>query len=282
MKELELLNDPGFRNGFWVLGRTHEDGLLGAICWGEKREEPAWHIAQWECGYNIMDGKIKGQECFETPSQRVALTVDESGQKALELTLRASREYRQPRIEGQAWPHLLIEQDGLAARCPRLNQVKHLYFESEVRIVKCRCAMQQTDRRLHAAQANLFFTIGRPGTDDMYWFGVPYYDSRAKRTETYMAEDGGKADASHKFIYIMPQRALTDHTYHSGEWIRYERDLYPDILEGLKTAGQQGWLSGADPSDYTITSMNFGWEMPGTYDGTLLIRHLSLKALWEP
>ena len=35
MKELELLNDPGFRNGFWVLGRTHKDGLLGAICWGE-------------------------------------------------------------------------------------------------------------------------------------------------------------------------------------------------------------------------------------------------------
>ena len=277
MKEIALLEDERYEKGLRVHGNTHEAGYIGEIYWGKEKEKSKWTIAQWACKFNIAEGEKIGEGCYETPSQRIARYEDE-GKTVLELELRASKEYDTLRKEGQEWPHLLLEQK-LEDRCPTLNLLTSLEFISEVKVGYCDCKMQKEDPKMHAAQANLFMTIQHVDTGNMYWFGIPYFDSRYRVQEAYIAEDGGKADASHKLIYIIPQNRLTDQSFADYEWITYHRDIYPDILEGLKLGKEKGFLDTDDCSGYRITSLNFGWEMPGTYDASLLIRKLILKGI---
>lgn len=285
MEKKALLLDEFFSDGFKVHGSRHEDGYIGNLRWpnnneclGEGKssdETPAWELAQWACRYNIFEGKWNGNSC-ETVSQKVALDIQE-GQRILELQLHAGEEYENVRQSGMDWPHLLIEQH-MGERCPTLDKICSLEFVSEVKVAYCDCCMESPNPALHAAQANLFLTIHNIENGNMYWFGIPYFDNRFEMQEAYLGEDGGKEDASHKLIYIIPQNRLTTKSFHGYEWITYQRNIYPDILEGLKLAVDKGYLETNDCSKYRITSMNFGWEMPGAYNGDLYIRKLSLTA----
>ena len=270
MKRIALLLDTNFSDGFRVHGSRHEDGFIGELKWKESDKKidnyktPVWELAQWACKYNILDGKWNGNIC-ETGSQQVSLE-NRNNQVVLELQLHAEKEYQSARKGGMDWPHLLIEQH-MGERCPTLDKICGLEFESEVKIAYCDCCMENPDPSLHAAQANLFLTINHIENGNMYWFGIPYFDNRIEIQEAYIGEDGGKEDASHKLIYIIPQNRLTEKSLHEHEWMTYKRDIYPYIIEGLKLAVEKGYLDTDDYSKYRITSMNFGWEMPGTYNG---------------
>lgn len=273
MRQTALWKDEGFRSGFRVHGGTHEEGYVGEVRWGEEKGNCEWTLAQWASRYNIAAGRREG-DAYITPSQTVR-RYEEDGKITLELELRASREYEAPRKEGEDWPHLLLGQE-MGERCPLLDRLESLEFVSEVRIGYCNCRLETPDPKLHAATANLFLTINHVETGDMYWFGIPYFDNRYSMQKAYCAEDCGKEDASHKLIYIIPQKRLTDRGLDSFQWTVYHRDILPDILEGLKLGAENGFLESADESYYRVTSMNFGWEMPGIYDASLLIRRLSL------
>lgn len=285
MREISLLLDENFQNGFRVHGSKHEDGYIGELKWKNGCEEtrykndsaeiPVWEIAQWACKYNILEGQWNGNIC-ETKSQQVRIERI-NAQTFLELKLHASKEYEFSRKSGMDWPHLLIEQH-MGERCPTLDKISELEFMSEVKVAYCDCCMDSPNPELHAAQANLFLTIVNIENGNMYWFGIPYFDNRFFMQEAYIGEDGGKEDASHKLIYIIPQKRLTSKSFHDYEWISYKRDIYPDIIEGLHLAMEKRFLETADCSKYRITSMNFGWEMPGTFNGDLHISKLSLNA----
>lgn len=77
-----------------------------------------------------------------------------------------------------------------------------------------------------------------------------------------MAEDGGKADATRKFIYIMPGERSNPNPLKSGQWVTIRQDLLPHIQTGLQEAAQRGFLTDADPADYAVVNMNMGWEIP--------------------
>ncbi len=273
MKKIEMWRDQGFRKGFRVHGGTHEEGYVGELHWEEAAGSCDWTLAQWACRHNIAEGTREG-DAYATPSQTVE-RYQEDEDVVLTLELRASREYECARQEGQDWPHLLLGQE-MGERCPSLEQLERLEFVSEVKVGYCSCGMEKPVPGLHAAQANLFLTVTHRDTGNMYWFGIPYYDSRYSMQDAYLAEDGGKADASHRLIYIIPQERLTDRGLTACDWVVYRRDILPDILEGLRLGVEKGFLETADSSGYRITSMNFGWEMPGTYDASLMIRRLSL------
>lgn len=41
----------------------------------------------------------------------------------------------------------------------------------------------------------------------------------------------------------------------------------------------KGYFKDTDWEDLEITGMNFGWEIPGTFDAAVSIRNISLKVL---
>jgi len=275
MNGIALFADKGYQKGFCIHGSTHEEGFIGGIHWNNEKEESDWMIAQWCCKNNIAEGIQTKPGCFETPSQTVA-RYEEDGKTILKLELRASEEYIEPRKAGEGWVHLLLEQRGIEKRCPTLDQISSMDFYSEVKIEYCDCKMENPDPALHAASTCLFLTICNESTGDMYWFGIPYFDNRYAMHEGYFAEDNGKEDASHKLIFAIPQSKITDQSFADFQWITYKRDIYPDIMEGLRRGKESGFLDTDDCAGYKVTSVNFGWEIPGIFDASMLIRELTL------
>ena len=273
-KEIAVLLDTEFATGFDVLAPKHPVRSVGVLRPAEAQSEstpPQWRIAQWACRYNAAEGEVRRQDNgyrYETDSQRVEVTRG-GGETVLGLELRASREYVSPRQEGGDWPHLLIEQTWLGARCPTLDQLSSLRLTLDARIPYWACYMERPDPAIHTGQTSMFFTVAHVDTQDMYWFGIPIFDARYRQMREYMAEDGGKADATHKFIYIVDQASLTDVDLHTGDWMKLDVDILPLFQKGLTVAVDRGFLKSNAASMYTITSTNLGWEMPGTYDAAL-------------
>ena len=279
MKILPIIADTEFKNGFICSGAAHEDGIVGELkspvaegC------APDWICYQWACKNNIVKGEYAADEngySYITESQKVAVSWKE-GDPIIMLELKTSKEYDTPRVYGQPWPHLLIGQ-GFTGRCPTLEKLERLDLIFDTRIVYCDSHMEKADPALHAAQAQLFFTVSAP--HDMYWFGVPVYDIREEFVAEFEAEDGGKADASHKYIYTVSQREFTEVSSHTFKRLKYEADLLPYIKMGLGKAHKSGYLNSNNPADYTLTSCNIGYEMPGIYDSAFELYNFALDAV---
>lgn len=281
VKFIEVIADPEFKNGFICGGATHEDGIIGELTSPVSAGAPSWKIAQWACRYDISKGAYAadgGGYSYITESQKVAVSWRE-GEPLLTLELKASKEYDAPRISWQPWPHLLIEQTDLAARCPDLDKLERLDLILDTRIAYCDSYMDNADPGLHAAQVTLFFTVQSSGTGDMYWFGVPIFDNRQRLLPEYMAEDSGKDDASHKFIYTVAQKEFTRTSAREFTRLRYEADLLPYIKKGLERAYKAGYLNSNDIADYTLTTCNLGYELPGTYDSAFELYSFTLGAV---
>ena len=99
--------------------------------------------------------------------------------------------------------------------------------------------------------------------------------------------DGGKADASGLFIYMIPSRGFTDTDFvengqivasEDGEWMNIDIDVLPYIKRMLNLAQEKGFMLGVTLDTVVIDGMNMGWEMPGTYDGEMWIKDLSLNS----
>ncbi|MEE0690910.1 MAG: hypothetical protein UCJ13_08745, partial [Bacteroidaceae bacterium] len=58
---------------------------------------------------------------------------------------------------------------------------------------------------------------------------------------------------------------------------------YVNVRETLREAlahfKDQGLFSDSDVEDFAFTSMNFGWEVPGTFDCALQAKDFSLKGM---
>ena len=86
------------------------------------------------------------------------------------------------------------------------------------------------------------------------WVGVPSFDYRYERLsdEEYVQWDIGTAT----YIYAIPPRSL-----------------WGDV-SAMQAKGQ---FVHTMPEDLELTGMNFGWEVPGTFDAGLQIRNLSIR-----
>jgi len=145
---------------------------------------------------------------------------------------------------------------------------------------------EQFNPDLHTAQFSQYFTIQDNNKDsesygDFFWFGLPFYDYRYENIELYAAQDIGKDDASNKFIFSVASRNIFDGTLHDKQWITIDKDILPFIKEAFKTAQERGYLTGSKFEDLAITTMNTGWEVPGTFDCGIVLESPSLTAIYH-
>ncbi|MCL2815230.1 MAG: hypothetical protein FWD23_11580 [Oscillospiraceae bacterium] len=281
MQSVSVLTDTLFQNGFICSGASHEDGIVGKLESPAAKKAPDWKICQWATKCNICKGAYSSKTTgysYKTDSQLVSVSWEKE-KPILTLELLASKEYDSPRIGWQPWPHLLIEQSFVRDKFPPLGELLSLILNFDFRIPWFRRMMDNPDNSLHTAQANIFFTVNSMKNEDMFWFGVPAFDVRYRHIANFQAEDTGKDDASHKYIYLAAQDNFTNKSAHDGEIIEYEKDLLPLIKGGLRDAAKAKFLLSDDISEYAVTSCNIGFEMPGTFDASFEIYRLGLEAV---
>jgi hypothetical protein len=140
---------------------------------------------------------------------------------------------------------------------------------------------------LHTAQITLYFSVANinknsPYYQDFLWFGVPIYDYRIKNLQLSWTEDSHIEGATQKFIYVPAANNFFMGSMHDQKWISITNiDILPHIRDAFNKAQELGYLPTARYEDLALTSTNFGWEMPGTFDAMYEFKNLRLIGTYE-
>lgn len=289
----ELLPDRHFFHGFQVLnmgGSQKNDTVVADLTYGDESLRPMWKLAQWESRYDFRDPAqtvfsclSPGIYCYD--SQDKVLTVN-TNDGLLSMELKASEVYDTPRTYGQGWPHLLIEGTTVDSAAPFASQLKnaqHLRLTFSQRLTDFHDHMGlSADLSLHAGSFYIYLYIkgvNQQGETEMLWFGLTLFDNRFQFDTEQGSQDSGKDDASGLFIYQIPICAFRDTEVKvSSDWTDVDIDVLPFVKRALILAQQRGYMQGITMDTVCIDGMNMGWEMPGTYDGCMEIKNLSLRS----
>ena len=219
-----LFRDMKFEHGFLLGYPTADMGrkVAAVLGYGDTRTKPLWRLCQWGTRFSLAGVECvrnqAGDISYANAGKRVVVSKD-NGRLLLEI--RGKAEYGGcVRKFGQAWPHLLIEQD--AGKVYPLSELEAIRFGVKIRLVKFKNHMKPKDYDpgLHAAQCQMFLIvkcINRQSKDynDFIWFGVPFFDNRHEVPPAYMAKDFGKDDATGKFIYTIHGMYKFERQYYS-------------------------------------------------------------------
>lgn len=305
----ELVPDPTFAGWFHIrgLGVPDDDGAVqGVFRSSGKVGKPAWTLAQWASRHNLADPAASRQ--LQLDADRFAITnaskrvVVNSRTGEIELGLFASACYGHARRAGESWPHLLasvpLTDTRYASEACRVTGMKRLDVSFSCRLDTFADRQPKADPKLHAAQFQLFLYVqnlkqGDDGFGDMMWFGIPVFDNRFPVKEEHYQRDGGKADASGKFIYGLSSKVcladsegfVRNNRLLAGKdarWVDFRANVAPWIVYAYKLARKNGFLATTELQDLYVSGLNFGWEMPGAYDASMRLRDLSLVSTPYP
>jgi hypothetical protein len=286
--ERELVRDPHFQSGFYLLepkpGKRVAYGESGGLAPGK----PVWDLAQWSSKFPLPLGNcmISGKSmAFTNNAKAVVLGKPGTAVADLSLAVNAGAEYpRARKSANEPWVHLLVQQD--FENPPALAELDTCNFHLEARLK--RSALVNTNGyspSLHAAQYFVYLTVANrnpkaAGYGECYWFGIPIYDNRYRVVPAYEARDFGE---TRLFIFTPASDQFAGKSTHDGDWVTFEQDLLPLIRQGLDHARDKRFIQGSrDPADYRPLGIFIGWEVPGMFDVDLQIRNLSLKAMPKP
>ena len=279
----EILVDPSLERGVVLLAPQAVDGKavpVDTFYFGKTSKEPVWRLCQWSCRHDLRGAQASDTE-YGVEYASESLTMARSSDGVLTMKLDASKEYQKPRTADEPWAHILIETD---LPFVPVNDYESLELTYSMRILKCdNLTGDDYNPTIHAAQALGYFhlTNNNPQSEDYrmgMWLGVGLYDNR---------EPGGMLQkvmshldkGTQTYIYCRPSAYFfgegTD--FADGAWHPAYVDVRETLGEALAHFKAQGLFSESDVEDFAFTSMNFGWEVPGTFDCALQAKDFSLK-----
>lgn len=296
-KEVELLSDNNFRNGFSIAPADKSPmpdnryPLPYELRYNGNEDEPIqWNIAQWGCVHGIADEyALSGKEpdildesfIFEDYSKKIIVNPSEG---IITLELNASKEYIEPRINGEGWSHLIMEQ-GLIEQ-PLISEVDSITLNMDILLNKSELYMtdEEYNASLHTAQYIMYIVIQSNAAKDageFMWFGIPIYDARYLHMDERGQADAGTSGNTGKFIYQMPTLDYMPNGITVGEKIHINIDLIPYMRRAIDLANEKGFMINTTVDDLFLTSMNIGFEVPGTYDVSVELSNFSLLAVYN-
>ena len=257
---------------------------VGNILATDDTQTPLWRLAQWGTQFSLESVEpqvlTNNTRILENEAKAVKIFPNGLAGEGVYLQVKGGAEYGDHlRQLGEAWPHLLIEQN-LAGR--PFHDFASVNFNIEFCVDHCIANTEKPlDPRLHTAHITAFWTVHNTNKDsndykDMIWFGVPLYDVRHPNPRGHQALDGGKDDATGKFICTIPGDRFFDEPIEIGKWYALSCDIAPLIREALAASQEKGFLEDTRYEDLAATSFNLGWEVPGPYDCGITLRNLSL------
>ena len=285
---VEILNDVKFEKGFGAMGLTSADGYnVEKVLDISGKGEYDWLLAQWATRHSFADEMTKTEENGEVRFENVAKTVAvKPGEGKIRLFADAGAEYAEPRKNGEAWIHLLIEQVFKDKQRVPFSKMDKLIMELKFKIAECKNEMTETEYNpsLHAAQVAWFITVENPeskevtpeGRPDYMWFGLSVFDNRYDGMKDDYALDFG----TKKLIYSIGKEKTIGEKVEVGKTYTLRYDVLPEIKKAFGIAKENGFLDGAEFDKMQIGSMNLGWELPGIFAAELDIDSISIA--YEP
>lgn len=199
---MQLIPDTQFNTGFIIKSqKDHKNNDkvidLGVFPYDKDKSSAKWYIAQWDSGPCIWENRKK-----DSPDNLLTNGTDkkvELQKGQISLSLDTSGYYQgKPAIQGDYWPHLLIEQ-GTFSYNQLGNEEKVFYhvdseamiLEFDIRLTEYEITETPGDW-VRAAQLLMYFYV-RSNKGDFLWFGLQLFDNRSDNTENYIGYDGGQS-----------------------------------------------------------------------------------------
>jgi len=297
-----LFLDKYFMNGFRI--SSNIDGAVQPyldtpIKLIDNNENPSWTFAQWGSKYNILDyyqkavinggsglKYISEGKNFESEYLPAKIFSFDTVNGSVYMELNAETEYETPRIINQSWPHTLVEQSFYDESLLNLSKCSSVRMKMNFNISKFEDKMNGlANSNLHAGQFVWYVTLQNRNNESAdfgkyIWFGLCLWDNRYENIEKplFAAEDGGKEANTGAFIYS-PESNL----YYNGNKMPSaltDVNVDFDIMNIAKTAYnlaiERGYLGTTTFEDLYIGSMNFGFEVPGTYNVASTINNFNI------
>ena len=281
-----LFADPYYKKGISCVDAS--GAVSGNLVFPTSSGTPSWHFAQWASKYDIMDYNKRSYTnggntfTYESKGEKVngnyvpgkILTVD-SALGTVYMDLNAEVEYDAPRQDGEGWPHTLLSQD-FGDNLIHVPELDELVMSIDYTITKFDDCMGSTAvASRHCAQLVWYVTLqnrnrSSEGYGQYVWFGLQLWDNRnsGKVVNQYAAEDAGKDDATHAFIFN-PAGSYY-HPEGKAPVVNQRRKIDFNILEcaqlAFNTAKERGYLGETEWNDIYVGGMNFGFEVTGTYN----------------
>lgn len=293
IKEIELLSDNCFKNGFTFNPADKEPQpenrypLPYDLTYGNPSDSISWIVEQFGNIYGLADAyaidgkKVEYRESsyiIEDPSKKMIINPELG---SLTFELNASKEYTSPRKSKEAWPHLIMEQ-GFKEQLI-VKDIETIKLRMDVTLNQAINQMSETeyDPSLHTAQYLMYIVLRSNAAADageFMWFGIPIYDARYKYLPESGMADAGTSGNTGKFIYQMPQNEFMPNGLPAGEKVDIDVDLMPYFERALSLAHKKNFLVNTTIDDLYLTNMNIGFEIPGTFDISVTLENFSLKA----
>lgn len=306
---IEIIRDRGFNNGFILRGLTPSSSEQTILNYGGKVSSdfsPTWTLAQWGSVFNLKDGgerQVGNYYQYYTNDKNVIYNLKT---KTLTLCLDSYAHYGDtPRgMNGTStnWPHLLVSQN--LAAIDRIIDYEMLELTVKFRLNYMDCMMDyQTyidNLNRYAGQLVFFITVMNKDSTSRdngkyFWFGATLYDTRwFVEGERYRFEEGtkmidqGNADkqGTNAFMYVLSGKEIYDDKLPEMDKIyEIKINLLEKIPEALSyiqslkdSSGKQMYFTNTHLGHMALGSMNTGFEMPGTFNGSVTYYDISIKA----
>lgn len=280
--------DPNFENGAQIFSPGKPMTYSGKLDFGrDVRDKTAsWLLTQWNSRNNIRLVKGErsgGRYVYENEFKTVAL--DDDG--TLTLRVNAGKEYPRPRKSlMDPWVHLYFEQRYLEPYPIGNADKMKLGFSFSIPFFKDHTPEGELDPGLHASIAVFYIIVkdinpDSPGFNDFINFCVMLFDNRSGVTKESWHLDSGQnpVDATNMMIYTMDSSVYTDPVYADGAWHEVDFDPLPYIRKAFETAQENNFMKGSSFEDLAVSSVFFGFEVPGVMDSEMRIRDIFLGAM---
>ncbi|MBQ9481548.1 MAG: hypothetical protein IJU84_05255, partial [Clostridia bacterium] len=222
--------------------------------------------------YTLTNRSGSKYAAVDTAAGEVYLAVDSSKEYVDQTTGEISR-----RAEGEDWIHMILfQQSGVVY----LDEAEELVMSLDFTLTEC----EVYDSSIGAAQFQWIFSVhdkaSKAQEPEYFWFIVSLFDNRYEVYPGMQAFDGGKADATGRFMYAPAGNELFGETggrVETGKKYTVTLDLKNMMHDAFLAAKEKKALKTSEWKNMALNGFNIGWEVSNVSKVGVKISSVSIR-----
>ncbi len=281
-EEFQLLPDPTMQCGIALLAPKPVNGVgikIDTLRFDLNDKAPVWRLCSWDYA-TTFSGKDARQTEYGIAYADESFLFARDNEGTFTMRVNASKVYKTHRtVASQPWINFLVETDIDSLPIGKTSNVTLSY---SLRILSCiNRTGGEYNTRIHAAQCLGYLYVRNTNSASAdyrksLWLGVGCYDNRYKGGLPPEATTHWDLGTSTYIHQLAGEQIFGDIDFNDRHWHKATVNVKAAIEDAIAALREKGFLTDSSADDFSIQGMNFGWELPGTFDVIGQFRDFSL------